>query len=572
MIIRFEEFFSTDKIIACLCRERLAARTRLHENHYLDHLAPGSNSSLPSSIQEIFGYLPPRSRWFRPPKAVRGKGTFRELLGSLMITVRKLRQRNNPIDSDWIQRQDRLISAIKFRALSSQRVNITRPKVVPSPKDDKSGEYRVLAVYKLEDKILIGQCAAYLRAFFEKHFLPCSFAFRYRTGEKRIPTHHDAFRRLAEFWSKNQEQGCIDAWVAECDIQGFYDTVCHQIVLREYDEAVKRLAQQGQYIDVRSRNLVLAYLRSYSYAGYAKPQAEQILAWRDPSGTVKDRSQVLKDFHETLDDSRIGVPQGGALSCFFANLVLHKADEAVMEIVAKHSGKMTYVRYCDDMVIVGESRPAVIEAVTTYCAMLQSLKLPPHQSTSVQYDREFWQMKSKVPYQWAKNASSNNVPWLAFVGYQLRYDGMIRIRPSSITKELNKQVRVTGEFLAHVLPALKKERVYWNRKRMFASLQGRLEAMSVGRCSEWDFKRQELSECWCAGFRCLSLEMLPDDQRIAQTQLRRLDRGKGRQLARAKRKLAEFSKNLGRPTSNKRAVVPYSGKPKSYSGQFERPQ
>ena len=149
MIARFEDFFSSDKIIACLCRERLASMKRLHEDHYLDHLAPLDNSGLQSSAQEILGCFPPRRRWYRPPKSVRGYGTFRELQRILMFTVRKLRYRNDPVDRGWIQKQDCFIGAVKFRALSAQKAVFASPRISPSAKDGRGGEYRILAAYSL---------------------------------------------------------------------------------------------------------------------------------------------------------------------------------------------------------------------------------------------------------------------------------------------------------------------------------------------------------------------------------------------------------------------------------------
>ena len=198
-----------------------------------------------------------------------------------------------------------------------------------------------------------------------------------------------------------------------------------------------------------------------------------------------------------------------------------------MDVRAGQPARATYLRYCDDMVIVGQNLHVVRDAVTTYCAVLKSLKLPRHKLRSELYGPEFWQTKSKSPYRWARDKSSKTVPWLAFVGYQLRFDGMIRIRPSSIKRELKKQVGVTNSFLAHVVPALKKGRVHRNWNRMLASLKGRLETMSVGRRPDWDFEWNEPSECWCSGFKCISLEMLPNAQKIVRTQLRRLDRGRG---------------------------------------------
>src|SRR5690606_31211487 len=101
------------------------------------------------------------------------------------------------------------------------------------------------------------------------------------------------------------------------------------------------------------------------------------------------------------------------------------------------------------------------EACDTYVSSLQRLRLPHHSLRSV--DRYpgsrgskgggpntfFWDTKSKAPYVWGDQGSGSgaSVPWLAFVGYQIRRDGRVRVRKASIDKELYKQRRVATDIL-----------------------------------------------------------------------------------------------------------------------------
>ena len=66
----------------------------------------------------------------------------------------------------------------------------------------------------------------------------------------------------------------------------------------------------------------------------------------------------------------------------------------------------------------------------------------------------FWKSKSKEPFFWGnKHAGEENIPWVAFVGYQIRYDGKIRIRKDSLQKEIKKQ----GKEINRVHKALGKK-------------------------------------------------------------------------------------------------------------------
>ena len=52
------------------------------------------------------------------------------------------------------------------------------------------------------------------------------------------------------------------------------------------------------------------------------------------------------------------------------------------------------------------------------------------------YDREFWEAKSKQPYKWGPRG---RVPWIGFVGYEINVAGDVRVRKSSLAKEMQKQ-------------------------------------------------------------------------------------------------------------------------------------
>ena len=52
--------------------------------------------------------------------------------------------------------------------------------------------------------------------------------------------------------------------------------------------------------------------------------------------------------------------------------------------------------------------------------------------------------KSKAPYEWGPATKPGRVPWCAFVGYQIRHDGALRLRPSSLKKEVEKHNHILG--------------------------------------------------------------------------------------------------------------------------------
>ena len=86
----------------------------------------------------------------------------------------------------------------------------------------------------LSDSIIINLANKYLSRLFDKYFYENSLAFRPKRpfqGKYTTTFHHDAIALISQYMSimKNRR-----IYVAECDMQKFYDTVDHQVVKDEF--------------------------------------------------------------------------------------------------------------------------------------------------------------------------------------------------------------------------------------------------------------------------------------------------------------------------------------------------
>jgi hypothetical protein len=205
--------------------------------------------------------------------------------------------------------------------------------------------------------------------------------------------------------------------------------------------------------------------------------------------------------------------------------------------------------------------------VTAYTRALSQLKLPFHEvrefSRVYEGKREsakrtdgFWAGKSKAPYAWGPAGEPGQVPWCAFVGYQVRYDGVLRVRPSSIRKEVEKQ----NDIVRQVRHFLRRHGQSRSKRQIVFRLRQRLRSIAVGtgplvRVTEPAF-------CWTQGFRLL--KRFPS----LRGQLRDLDRHRVaciRSISRALRA------GKGKVRAKSRAkVLRFEGFPYSYAALIER--
>jgi len=568
--VDFASFFSEEEIIKVLCNLRISAaqkRRRKHLSHNIsrtDKNKPDDIQEYPAELKELYMMLPPRRLWnSRRPKNRQNRTSASIYKKAILIIAQ---DRNNPkYSGEWSQKLDSFIEEVRGKVLGEDVYQFETPKVTPIKKKPhvvKDQSYRPVSTYiKLIDKVVDKLSAKYFRYLFDSIFLDCSYAFRAAEEGKSSPTHHDAVKKLAEFRELNLGE---TLWIAECDIQKFFDCVNHDKVLEAIEEIE---ASHHLQIDSLAKNILKAYLDSYSFPNIAKSYCTRYLKERGIDGQVDwCQEELAKLYGKDPNQEKIGIPQGGALSCFIVNLMLDFADRKVLE--RQNDPDLLYIRYCDDIIIAHKSKEDCGKALRYYLEALGQLMLIPHEPVTIEkYDKNFFQVKSKNPYVWGDDfLSKGNIPWIAFLGYQIKYDGTIKIRDSSIHKELRKQVDEADRILKLVFPKNQDKdlKIRRSKYQIMHSLQQKMISMSVGGVKTYREDRELASPqdfCWCGGFKLLATQ-----EKVVIDQLKILDRGRERQLNRVRRKLNELPEiEVESPTHK---ALHYYGNPFSYYNQF----
>ncbi|HOQ44641.1 MAG TPA: reverse transcriptase domain-containing protein [Bryobacteraceae bacterium] len=486
---------------------------------------------------------------------------------SLFTAITTLRA-NTPSEG-WVQRLNAKIQELRQRVLFSQDFSFSPPRVIGIPKNRKEHEYRPLALFSRDDRIVISLVARYLREALDRVLLPCCLAFRPgsrlspKNSGRQPPTIHDALEAILEINEKNRHSGL---YVAECDIRAFYDCVAHGTAQRALEEAIDEAKQVSPSLEIdrRARRVFEAYLKSYNFEDSVLRRCLSNLCKRDVKAKFNWPAEDLRVLHGRESLPRIGIPQGGALSCLIANLVLHAADKEIRKVCHESTADFRYMRYCDDMIILAADRNQCERAYQRYFDTLLHLRLPAHPAKEVEkYGRSFWAGKSNATYHWF-DKSKGGIPWIQFVGYQIRYDGLVRVRPKSLRKHFRKLTTTADElFKALIVDGKDGSRIGARKTKhqILHRFRQKMISLSVGRVKLAKPADGPLPMCWANGFRGLL------GKRIIATHLKALDRHRERQIRRVERRIAGLQVPRDR-TKSPKGVLPFYGYPFSYFAQF----
>jgi len=193
-------------------------------------------------------------------------------------------------------------------------------KRINIPKFDGTDEKRPLGLPSVRDKIVQEAVRAVIEPLFEADFLNSSYAYRHGKSS------YQAIRRVMDYVSQGY------SWIACCDIERYFDTVNHAILL---DLVRRKISDEA----------VLHLIKLWIKMGVV----ESCSGWRD-----------------TL----CGISQGAVTSPLLANVYLHPLDKEMATC------GYAYVRYADDFCLLSRDRSELERAVNlTKSFLRQQLKL-----------------------------------------------------------------------------------------------------------------------------------------------------------------------------------------------------
>lgn len=169
-------------------------------------------------------------------------------------------------------------------------------KLVEMPKPHGGGVRR-LGVPTVAERVAQTVVARELEKTVEPKFHPSSYG--YRPGRSAL----DAVAAC-------RERCFTHAWVLDCDIQGFFDNVSHDLIVKAVEANT-------------DKPWVVLYVKRWLKAPV-----------QHPDGTLEQRDR--------------GTPQGSAISPLLANLFLHYAFDSWM---VREFPSLPFERYCDDIVV-----------------------------------------------------------------------------------------------------------------------------------------------------------------------------------------------------------------------------
>ncbi len=508
----FIECFSLEVIIEEICAQRIKLKAKRHAGKLFDRIFQGHQGGEHrdhDSDADLDGLLPPRKVWsrYRQPNKNRREMKSKDIdLAALQKAVRRLIKEDPTLP--WVSRLLERASWIRYRALHADNPSFHHACIIGRRKDQGSSAYRPITIYGLDDNIIQKLTARYLSQTLDFCFSDACCAYRSSQGRADSPINREsALGRLAKFRADQQT-----VYVAEADLRNFMDCVDHSIARHALRQLIIQAKGINPAIEVDPRAIQLydAALDSYSFQRDVLGHATEILQRRDRHGRFIWPMKELSEMHDRTQLGAIGIPQGGALSCFVVNVMLHEVDQAVESTPVPFGHKLQYLRFCDDMLILSTSRDVCHNAMGAYMEAIKAKLLLAHEPVDINHstgksdESNYLDVKSKMPYLWARK-ENGGIPQVQFLGFLIRYDGQFLIRAKSIHKQVRKicdEAKMLSRRIRSADGALKMP-----PHEILRRFHMKLVAMSVGRRKPGQpppkCRKDIKPMCWADGYKLL---------------------------------------------------------------------
>jgi hypothetical protein len=500
-MLSFVEYASEQRILELIIKERVKVALKgklkgVSTDRIIKRAASGDTLS---TKEQVFTLMPARNSWRRPRKQERtinngaeSKSHKQILTRSIAITIQQHRKQEIP--PQYIKNLDAFISSLREDICSCEPITFNSTKVVGKKKKVDSEGIEILrpiCVFEsLREKLLIALTSKYLTEVFDgllhEEILSYRPLRRYHGSETPILTDRD--NAIQNIHAYRKVHRCGTLYVAECDIQKYFDTINHDVIrscFRSFADKVKAIDANFEYSQVE--RIVDAYLNSYSFYRNVESKNEEIKVRKQQFEVPKAHLFIERGCYTAEEfeaaKSKIGIPQGGALSALMSNVILHTIDSESILIGADRN--RFFCRYGDDILLMHTSKAECESLINKYCEVLTQHKLLYHDFVSVA-DKEFrkangvgvrpilWDQKSRKPFLWGRSETEQEaVDWIGFLGYEMRYTGEVRLRRSSLD---NKFKNVKRKYRSGAKTKFAKGCGSYSKERTSSLISKRIEA------------------------------------------------------------------------------------------------
>ena len=463
-MLSFIEYASEQRILELLIKERvkIALKGQLKgvaTDRIINRAMYGEQLT---TTEQVFTLMPARNSWHRPRKQERKLNSGEEskshkqiLTRSIAITIQQHRKLEIP--PQYLKNLDAFIASLRDDICSCEPITFNSIKIIGKKKKVNSEGIEILrpiCVFEsLREKLLIALASKYLTEVFDHLLHEEILSYRplrkYHGSETPVLTDRD--NAIQNIHAYRRAHRCGTLYVAECDIQKYFDTINHDVIrscFKTFADKVKTLDANFDYSQVE--RIVDAYLNSYSFYRNVESKNEEIRVRKQQFEVPKAHLFIERGCYTAEEfeaaKSKIGIPQGGALSALMSNVILHTID--CESILVRPDRNRFFCRYGDDILLMHTSKTECELLINRYCEVLTQHKLLYHDFISVA-DKEFrrangvsvrpilWDQKSRKPFLWGRNNGEKEfVDWIGFLGYEMRYTGEVRLRRSSFDNKI----------------------------------------------------------------------------------------------------------------------------------------